>query len=38
MSFNDREEFDQFIAEMEREYFKTSKLAMTPYSGTHMGI
>jgi len=37
MSFTSREDFDDFIAEMELAYFKTSKLPMTPYKGPQIG-
>lgn len=33
MDFTSREDFDDFINEMEMSYFKTSKLLMTPYKG-----
>lgn len=38
MSFGSRDEFDNFITEMEKSYFKTSKLPMTPYAGTSIGV
>jgi hypothetical protein len=37
MGFTSREEFDEFIAEMEMSYFRTSKLPMTPYKGPQIG-